>query len=445
MNARSFGLWALLPIILAIHANTASSQSLCGAREVQLKNNFIQIEPNGLDDTANIQCALDLAVERNIPEIRLARGDFYISTLAVQNFRGTLQGGGKAFTRVRLKEDSIDCASSSSAITFAGGEPRVRWLTLEWGAFTNPCTQSSQPIGELATLLHFTGVIADTFSCSSDVIFAAIDRVALEGPGFISGVRHSGAVKVEPAVGDSACRNGLLGSFKLNRSEISHFDVAMSLRMRGGATVGIHNNAFFNNGQGLAIMDSAATVTVAGNRFANIDPRSTLTFQCRGVGVGMLVSNSELYSAVTRLDVHGNNFYIYDDDNCPGHGLALVQAQGAANVSIVVSNNEYVLDWTGSHLHSAYAVDSQGVSGAVINDNLIAQEPEYQGATSIRVSATGSDGVSGWTIVSNRWLGAYDENWADIVLGDNVSNTLIGPGQNAVVTDYGYDNTVLPQ
>jgi len=452
MKTLTFLLWALLFSLLLTHSNSTLAESLCDAREVQLKNNFIQIGPNGLDDTANIQCALDLAVERNIPEIRLTRGDFYISKLAVQNFRGTLQGGGADFTQVRLKENSIDCAATSSAITFAGGEPRIRWLSLVWGNIMSPCTESSRSVGELATILHITGVSADTSSCSSDVISAVIDRISLRGPGFLSGVSHSTAVKVEPTVGDSACHNSLLGSFRLNRSEIGGFDVATSLRMRGGATVGIHKNGFGNNGLGLVIQDSAATVTVEGNRFQNTNPRSTLNI-CRGFGAGILVSNSELYPAVTRLDVHGNNFHVFDSDGCPGRGLALDQAPGAAVLSIVVSDNKFSLDWTGKDSSGAYAIDSQGVSGAVINGNQFAfdQELGSEFVTSIRVKATESGGVSGWTIVLNHWYGLnpvngpYDENWADIVLGDNVSNTLIGPGQGAVVADYGYDNWVLPQ
>jgi len=452
MKTLTFLLWALLFPFLLTHANSTQAETLCDAREVQLRNNFIQIEPTGLDDTANIQCALDLAVERNIAEIRLTRGDFSISTLAVQNFRGTLQGGGKDFTRVSLKENSINCAATTSVITFAGGEPRIRWLSLVWGWFMEPCTETSRSAGELATLLHLTGVSADASSCNSGVISAVIDRVALEGPGFISGVSHSTAVKVGPTVGDSACRNALLGSFKLNRSEIHSFDVAMSLRMRGGATIGIHRNDFINNGLGLVIVDSAATVTVAENRFENIFPRSTLNI-CRGFGAGILVANSELYSAVTRMDIHGNNFHVFDDDTCPGRGLALVQGPGTAAVSIAVSNNQFSLDWTGIHLHGAYAIDSQGVSGAVISDNQFAFDQELGSdfATSIRVNAADTDGVSGWTIVMNHWYGLnhwygpYDDNWADIILGDNVSNSLVGPGQGAVVTDYGYDNMVLPQ
>jgi len=441
MKSLTFLLWALVPPLLLSQANSTLAESLCDAREVQLKNNFIQIEPNGLDDTANIQCALDQAVERNIPEVRLTRGDFYISALAVQNFRGTLQGGGKAFTRVMLREGSIDCAARSSAITFAGGEPRVRWLSLGWDWLVEPCTESSRSVGELTTLLHFTGTRTETSSCSSDVISAAIDRVDLWGPrgGIWFGGTYSNAVKVEPTVEDSVCRNALLGSFKLNRSRIYWFDVAVSLRMRGGATVGIHKNKFINNHSGLIFADSAATVTVAGNVFQNITPRHYLV--CGGTG--MRVANSEIYSAVTRLDVHGNTFGIFNSEYCPGRGLALLRAPNAAHVSIVVSNNTFNRDLEGSEMRGAYAVESEGVSGAVINDNLFAKGSD--GMTSILVNATGTSGVSGWTIVSNRWLGAYDTNWADIVLGENVSNTLIGPEQSAVVADYGYDNTVLPQ
>lgn len=440
MKALTFLLWALLPSFLLTHASQTLSQTVCDAPEAQLKNNYIQIEPTGLDDTANIQCALDLAVERNIPEIRLTRGDFYISTLSARAFVGTLQGGGKDHTRVRLLERSIACSTASAAITFAGGEPRVRWLSLIWDRYLSPC--GSPPL----TLLQFTTLGDNPSSCSSDVIVATVDRVALEGPGMgpYGWWEDGTAVRVEPARDGSDCRNALLGSFRLNRSIISRFPYGVEIRMRGGATVGIHKNSFVDNAVGVAVRDSGATVMVAENYFAtaNYEPRTICAF----TGRGMIVDNSEAYQQVTRLDVYANTFEVENSDFCGAVGLHLNKAPGAADASVAVSGNKFLLVGEETTLGTpGAAIFAQGVSGAVVKDN---QFTELMSATDlptlIQVEAALMDGVTGWTIDSNNGF-AEIENLADIFLGENVRGTLIGPAQGAVVIDYGFDNTVLPQ
>jgi len=442
MKTLMFRLWALLFPLLLTHSNSTLAESLCDAREVQLKNNFIQIAPNGLDDTANIQCALDLAVERNIPEIRLTRGDFYISTLAVQNFRGTLQGGGADHTRVRLLENSIDCNTASAAVTFAGGEPRIRWLSLIWDSLWGPCSQ-----GLLETLLHFTTIGAEPSSCSSDVIAATVDRVVLEGPGnlpYYGELIFRTGVRVEPTQAGIGCRSALLGSFLLNRSIINRFPYGVEIQMRGGATVGIHKNSFVDNNIGVAVRDSGATVVVAGNHFAseNFEPRSICTL----AGKGLIVENREAYQNVTRLDVHANTFEVETSGFCRALGLQLARAPSAADTSVVISGNEFLLLGTETYFGtSGTAISSEGVSGAIAKDNEFAESMLHSNLlTVIQVEAGLMDAVTGWTIDSNHGFAGSDP-WAAILLGENVTKTLIGPGQGAVVIDYGRDNWVLPQ
>ena len=109
MTALSFTQWKILPVLLLIHATQTLAQTVCDAPEVKIGNNVIQIEPTGTNDTTNIQCALDLAVEKNIPEIRLTPGDFKIGALSAKDFVGTLQGGGKDHTRLILTY-SFNCS-----------------------------------------------------------------------------------------------------------------------------------------------------------------------------------------------------------------------------------------------------------------------------------------------------------------------------------------------
>jgi hypothetical protein len=187
MKALCFPLWATLPLVLFFHASPSLALSPCDAPQVELRNNYIQIAPTGVDDTDTIQCALELAVERNIPEIRLTRGEFVISSLSVQNFSGTLQGGGKDFTRINILDQSVDCAAvrargeATAAIKFIGGEPRIRWLTLSVDPLIWPCVTGGG-YGGLDAMIHFTGRPGTPEACTADVIYGTIDRVNLEGP-----------------------------------------------------------------------------------------------------------------------------------------------------------------------------------------------------------------------------------------------------------------------
>ncbi len=101
-------------------------------------------------------------MEKSIPEIRLTRGDFFISSLSAQNFVGTLQGGGRDHTRLNVLDQSVDCAAmeargeATAAIKFAGGEPRVRWLTLAVDPTFCPCATGGS-YGGLSAMVHFTG------------------------------------------------------------------------------------------------------------------------------------------------------------------------------------------------------------------------------------------------------------------------------------------------
>lgn len=437
MKALDLKLWAVLPVFLFIYASQSSAQSICDAPEVKLDNNLIQIAPTGVDDTANIQCALDLAVERNIPEIRLTRGDFYIGALSAQDFVGTLQGGGRDHTRISLLDQSIDCGNGSAAITFAGGEPRIRWLTLAWPAGLLPCVGNS---GWLGTLLHFTGVGDNVPSCSSDVIYATIDRATLQGPArggadvedFSSGVEVSAADGVDPA-----CRNTLLGTFRINRSVINTFGTGASVTMQGGAQVGVHNNSFEGNHYGLSLAGSSATVSVSGNRFAST-PMETPS-SCHGGAVGINVGGGDVSQEVVRLDVHGNTLEVTSTGWCSAFGLWLQREPGASEISIVISGNEFLLSGPGV---VATAVQSVGVSGAVVSGNRFTEISPL--ATGLVVAAWGMDEVTGWTVVSNTGFADLEE-WGGIFLGENVSKALIGPDQGAIVIDEGYDNTVLPQ
>jgi hypothetical protein len=431
MRTRRPLLWAFLPAILLTQAVLALAQTVCNVPEAKLGNNFIQIEPNGKDDTETIQCALDLAVENNIPEIRLSRGEFRVSTLSVQDFRGTLQGGGKDYTRLTVSGPR-DCRGVSGAIKFAGGEPRMRWLTVGMPREGFPYCPTA--------VVHFTGVTNRSGPCSYDVIYATIDRVALEGAEPYQNLDppwdfHNGILVSPEDSDDPSCHNELVGTFKLNRSDIDGFDVGVSIQtLRGGAQIGVYKSTFDGNHTGLHIEDADATITVSENHFASIDA-GTNSGSCWANAISMHVANSEDVSpGITRLDIHGNTFDVRGRWPCNWLGL-IIQGRAQAILRPVISNNYFRL--TGDY--GGGLVGSSGVSGGVLNSNRI----NVTGRPGMGARLTIHDGTD-WTIVLNEGFEHTAEE-IDIALGTNTMNILIGPGQGATVKDEGTNNIILPQ
>lgn len=437
MRSLQFKLWAVLPAILLIYTTPSLAQTVCSAPEVKLGNNYIQVAPNGVDDTENVQCALDLAVEKRIPEIRLTRGDFLIGALLTSGFSGTLQGGGQDYTRISLLEQAIECGYASSAITFEGGEPRIRWLHLVWEPGVQPCIDGS---GWLGSFLKFTGGTGDETSCVTDVIYATVDRVTLDGPArgsadapdFTSGVSAWARDGASPD-----CRNLLLGTLRVNRSRISQFGTGIGFSMEGGAQAGIFRNILDGNHSGLFVSNSNATVIVDGNHFSSV-PTETPS-SCHGSAVGINVTNWRPQEGSIRLDVHSNVFDVSQGGWCSGFGVWMTREPETPSVGVVLSDNQFILSGNDPGVTGIQAL---GVSGAVVSGN--AFQIHSEAGLAVYLGSRNAAEATAWTIVSNSGLETPANN-ADIVLGEGSSQNVVGPGQGADVVDNGFDNTVLPQ
>jgi len=195
----------------------------------------INVSPNGVDDTQNLQCALDSAADTGMPVVRLSSAVYRISNVLATGFAGTLEGTSKAGTTLEILDGSIDCAAmevagrNSAAIKFVGGEPRIRRLTIMAGS---PCMT-----GTLQSVLHFTGDSSLAASCANDVIFGSVDRVDMFGPG-VSGPTNTAVAVSAEGKELGGCKQSLLGTFKLNRSVVSGFASGLITAMRGRGTGG---------------------------------------------------------------------------------------------------------------------------------------------------------------------------------------------------------------
>jgi hypothetical protein len=423
----------LLPVILLAISVSVHAQTVCDTPEAKLGNNFIQIAPNGTDDTDTIQCALDLAVEKNIPEVRLTRGEFFTAPLFAQNFEGTLQGGGEDYTRLSLLPGQ-DCTVITGFIKFAGGEPRLRWLTLDMTE-QFPCSK-----GFLGAAVHFTGVSKNATACSYDVVYATIDRVTLEGPGYDDigpwGV-NTGILMSPEKSQSSSCRHLLLGSFKLNRSRVAGFPLGAAVRrLRGGAYLGVNKSDFDGNHTGLRIEDSNARVTVSGNYFASTAAGSNSSCFANPSALQVLGNLEDVSPGITRLDIHGNTFDVRAGFFfCHSIGLELSQQSGQTILNPIISNNFFQL----TRENFDQLIDSNGISGGVLNSNFIKATGVDVDVATVQIQ-NGSD----WTVVLNEGF-EYTEEQIDIALGANTNNILIGPAQSATVKDEGTNNIVLTQ
>jgi hypothetical protein len=78
--------------------SVASERLPCDPHHVSLREGAIRITPRGSDagdDTANLQCALDVAIARGKPTtVDLAAGTFHTAQLVAHGFAGRLRGAG---------------------------------------------------------------------------------------------------------------------------------------------------------------------------------------------------------------------------------------------------------------------------------------------------------------------------------------------------------------
>ena len=175
-----------------------------------------------------------------------------------------------------------------AAIKFDGGDPRIERMTIMAGS---PCLA-----GPLETLLHFTGDSSLAASCANDVIFAAVDRVDMFGPGKSGLTKTAVSVHAEGSL-LGGCKQTLLGTFKLNRSVVSGFATGLVSSMRSGAQVDVNFNEFDENIVAIDMRDSNQNATITNN---TIDGDNTVDSAYSGVLAGTL---SESAPNVTRISL----------------------------------------------------------------------------------------------------------------------------------------------
>ncbi len=413
-------------IILLISAFCLSpANAACNGAMVAFEGQVIVVHPNASDDTVNIQCALDEAVAGEYKTVRLASGNFHISSILISDFAGTIEGKSKLATTLNIIDSSIDCdgmelsGKTSAAIKFVEGEPRIRFMTIQSG---HACQTSSR----LDALIHFTGTPSDGSECSNDVIFANADRIVLHSSNLET--RRGVLASAESYVLDG-CKNNLLGTFKLNQSEIKGYIRGVETSMKSGAQVDL-NFTVFENLTDVLITDSNQSTTITNNTFSGGSSSGKGSYFAIS-----LVTNSAEAPDTSAFTVKNNNFTVTTADNIKAWAIAARQHQKIAAMNIIISNNKIKL----SGIATGVAVTD--ISNGVIIGNTFSGT----GSTGIEIGANGlSENTKNWTIIANGGFAGLNSSAADIYLGPAATNSIIGSGQSAVVVDWGTNNTQVP-
>ena len=426
----------LLSLLGLVFQTAATADELgCNNTHVQLSGSgtSIAVSPNHIDDTENVQCALDVAASMGIPTVKLQADTYRISSIQVENFKGTFEGRTRTSTIIEVLDGAIGCVRMqndgllSAAIKFINGEPRVRFMTIN---AHRPCLNAGR---QLSTILHFTGGSVMAADCDNDVIFAAVDRISVNGTSNETG--PWAAIEVAPEGRQlGGCKDTLLGTFKLNRSYIENTHAGVVTNMKSGAQVDINFNEFRGNLQAVNIFDSNQNTTITSNKIFG-DNSETASYY----GI-YLINYSVNPPKSTRVVVHNNEFNISSTFARTNYAVYVKSSidSGAVdvpNISTIISNNRFNLSGT-----RVYGVLGKDVSNGHVSAN------RFSGSGRRAIYLNGGKPLSGWTITANNGFADFVSDYGeDIRFYTNTNQCIVGPGQEASVDDLGTDNIILPQ
>lgn len=407
---------ALLFIALLAQSLTVSAlENECGEL-AEIDGTTYAISASGGDDTATIQCALDSATRQGIGTVKLARGEFNVTSLKTVGFNGTFQGTSKADTVLIIDNGFATCgevtADAAPMFEFAGGNVAVKFMTID---VDRPCDRYST----YATLV-FTQE-----SCAKRTFFGVVDRVVLKGTFNTTNSGIAVAVRGIPECVEDG--KGPLGTFKLNRSEIDTYDLGVYTSLLGAAQVDVNFNDFKNVFEGVGIIDASQNTTITNNSFS---------YYGYAVYARAL---TDIAPAKNRTVVHANVFNQLQDARFYAVAVLVGNDAVRAEHSVVVTSNVINSIVDGSQGKEQFGVYLFDTDGALVANN------EFTGSNTATVyvsSANFNDNTTSTSITGNSFGSATPASECDIYLNSSTTSSVVGPDQQAFLCDFGRDNLV---
>lgn len=420
-------------LILLFAFSTATplthAQDLGCPSAVSLNGGTIEVEADASgDDTENIQCALDAATDGGYRDVFLSSSEYSIGAIGVTGFIGDLRGRSKAGTNVTIQDASLSCNGAIGvALEFRLGTASVRNMTL---SVDSPCGDG----GSASVIAYYS----NPQQCDKRTTFGNVDRVVITGNG-ASGTDTVSGVRMEAAPGCSGNSGRILGTLKVNRSDMVDLDFGVISSVAGGGQVDVNYNTFDRVGLPLTIIDAAQSTTVLSNTFNYNDvpgyPEGT------GLGTTAVFIASTSGSPSSNSTTLKSNRFKDAGASSAGYGILTGQQGSSISHTMLVSANTF----TGNAANTAGA----GIAAIDTSDGLVSGN-RFSGKAGtwvdLRSGATASGyvggSVSGWAIVANDF-GASQAS-TDILLGTRTSGVIVGKNQDRpIVEDQTGSNDVL--
>ena len=205
----------------------ASGSNPCNPDFVKRDGHRITVLPNGHDDTANLQCALDVAVALGHHAIvRLVAGDYYTAQVNVYGFEGRLSGDSMRTTVIHnvpwpIPVTPVDFFTAmpsaewqwSGLLIFVGGDFTVSDFSIKISGFpvTTGTTFSFWDLAPFSELQF--GILATGDDTHAKVVRVAVDAelaparsdddpgASLYGSNVINAIMLAGLLNYEPISG----------------------------------------------------------------------------------------------------------------------------------------------------------------------------------------------------------------------------------------------------
>ena len=367
-------------------------------------------KPNGKDDTANIQKALNSCVARGPGcTVQLQAGTYKISQLVTSNFQGTLRGVAENSTTVEalpalpvnMPDPTVsgECVPNTTTclwptlILFVDGNIEVSDLSIRItatdGRATAPWSIGGTKFTSVVDALRFMG------QRRADV---SVDRVSIQG-------QHDTAAT---SLGGFNLVNGVTYTGELPRSAtpFDYFTLTGSLTVRSSSFKtmydGVGTDGFVSSSQ-VTIGGSSS----AGNHFddvaAGIDLESA---QASDFEVSYNISTASLHgmdvapwqsafapSSPSRYAIHDNTFTTGADADKTAAGIFLQDNSAKPWIQANISHNTIKTQTAGNE-----GVAVQAANGATISGNTISGTAgsDAVGLESARYSSVTGNNVSGF-------------------------------------------------
>ena len=146
-NVVVFAIVALMASMLLVTPAAGADPAIdCDHHYVKVHGNTVKVLPTGGDDTANLQCALDLASSMPWAKVKLIAGDYHTSFLEAEGFHGVFKGAGRDHTTILTLAEGLDCnarfleAGDAMLLMFEGGDVVLKGFTIGVGGEA-PCAE----------------------------------------------------------------------------------------------------------------------------------------------------------------------------------------------------------------------------------------------------------------------------------------------------------------